>query len=1173
MRQFIPLLLLLLLPMGAMAQTSQVTFGKNRVQYHRDFDDWMQYESDNFITYWYGEGRNIGQAVVQMAELDFPYVQRILEHRMNEKVQIIVYVDLTDLKQSNLGNDEVFTNTAGRTKFVGNKVFVYFNGDHNDLRRQVREGIAGVYLEAMLFGSNLQEIVQNAVLMNLPPWFTQGLTSFVGENWNTTYDNQLRLLLGSDQYKNFDALAKDYPDLAGHAFWYYIHTNYGASTVSNLLYLTRINRNIDEGFLYVLGSSYPTIVNSWLGFFRQRYQLDGQSRQIDMGQSVSIRNKRQLPLTQLEISPDGRYLAYVLNDLGRYKVYLHELATGHRRRIFSDGFRNNLQSTDYNYPLLAWSPSAQELSVVYEQRDKAYLLRYDLPNEKSVAEEFSTEFQRINSIAYITPSILTLSATARGFSDIFLYYPATRQSQRVTADFWDDQDPVAVQLRNRPGLIFSSNRPDSLLQAARMDTLLPILPYDLFYYNLESKSTELVRITRTSHANERQPMAIDTAFFSFVTDESGIYNRARAHLEDYIHHYEQLITLKDGTQIQLPIDSSLNQLDTTLITSISQVPILKERAVYEYITDYNVNIISQSGAPRVGKFAQLMESGMTTPTVYLTTVPLDSSGMLSPRTTVFQAERNKPVGANTLVAPPPTPRTPVINSAPPVPAEPTPAPPVEPTPTPAAPAATDSTQRLDITNYLFQSQFEDEPTPSRPAAAPTNNAAVEEVVMQSPTTPPAIAGSESVFYKPKTPAIYLFRPGKIIPYRPAFRTDFVTFNMDNSLLFEGLDSYAANPNGFNFQPLGLLLKANFKDLLEDYVIEGGMRLPTSFNGTEYFLTMQNRKRRLDKNFAVYRRNMRFAEEGVAFVPWRRENNVVLAQMGVRYPLDIFRSLRATATVRRDRVQYLGTDNFALSLPAQTEQRAGLRLEYVFDNTIDMALNLRQGTRYKVFVEAYKSFAFGNGLDLEVTPGYMGVLAADFRHYQRLDKRSILAVRVAGAASFGAQKILYYLGDTDNSLLPSFNQSIPVGNENNRLTTLANNLRGFNANSRNGNAYLLLNSEVRVPIFRYFSERIRSPFLRNFQAVGFFDVGTAWSGPNPYSDENPLNTATFPDPGQVTNPSVQVRVVYFRNPIIAGYGIGARALIFGYLLRLDYAWGIETRDILPPKLHLSLGVDF
>ncbi len=104
-------------------QTNQVEFGKNRVQYHDDFDEWMMYESYNFITYWYGKGRNIGQSVVLMAEQDYDGIQNILEHRMNDKIEIIVYTDITDLKQSNIGSEEAFVNTGGQTKIVGNKIF------------------------------------------------------------------------------------------------------------------------------------------------------------------------------------------------------------------------------------------------------------------------------------------------------------------------------------------------------------------------------------------------------------------------------------------------------------------------------------------------------------------------------------------------------------------------------------------------------------------------------------------------------------------------------------------------------------------------------------------------------------------------------------------------------------------------------------------------------------------------------------------------------------------------------------------------------------------------------------------------------------------------------------------------------------------------------------------
>ncbi|MGB1216337.1 MAG: hypothetical protein ACPG5P_00590, partial [Saprospiraceae bacterium] len=222
------------------AQNSQVQFGKNRVQFH-DFD-WFEYDTDNFRVYWAGDARNVGHAAIQMAEWDYREIQDILEHKVNGRISIIVYQDLTDLKQSNIGLEETFVNTGGQTKIVENKVFVYFNGDHQDLRRQVREGIAKVYINNMMFGTNVQEIVQNAVLLNLPAWYSEGLASYVGQTWSSDLDDELRGVFRSGKYDTFEELARENPKLAGHSLWYYIDVNYGRKAASNLIYLTRINR-------------------------------------------------------------------------------------------------------------------------------------------------------------------------------------------------------------------------------------------------------------------------------------------------------------------------------------------------------------------------------------------------------------------------------------------------------------------------------------------------------------------------------------------------------------------------------------------------------------------------------------------------------------------------------------------------------------------------------------------------------------------------------------------------------------------------------------------------------------------------------------------------------------------------------------------------------------------
>ena len=87
-------------------------------------------------------------------------------------------------------------------------------------------------------------------------------------------------------------------------------------------------------------------------------------------------------------------------------------------------------------------------------------------------------------------------------------------------------------------------------------------------------------------------------------------------------------------------------------------------------------------------------------------------------------------------------------------------------------------------------------------------------------------------------------------------------------------------------------------------------------------------------------------------------------------------------------------------------------------------------------------------------------------------------------------------------------------------------------------------------------------------VGFFDIGTAWHGFSPSSDQNPINTATV---NQL--PILNINVRYFRDPLVLGYGAGLRATLLGYHIRVDYAWGVESRAVQDPRLYFSIGLDF
>ncbi len=1158
-------------------QGTEVTFGKNRVQFHRDFDEWVQYESDNFITYWYGEARNIGQATVQLAEYDFAEIQALLEHRINQKMEILVYTDLTDIKQSNIGNEDVFTNTGGKTKIVGNKVFVYYNGDHNALRKQVREGIATVYMESMLFGSNLQEIVQNAVMLNLPEWFKEGLIAYAGEPWNTRQDDELRDQLFYKKYKDFKRFSQEHPRLAGQSMWYYISEVYGKATVSNLLYLTRINRSIESGFLYVLGRPYEMIVNEWTLYFKERYGAENQVREYPAAGQVEFKNKHMLPLTNIRISPDGQRIAYVLNEIGRYRVIVQELNNPKKKKevLLRKGNKNPFQATDYAYPLLAFDPTGQELAIMYEHRDRVRLLRTNMQTGKSTTELLGVQYQRVYSIDYMTPNNLLLSASSRGISDLYVYFLNTRQGQRITNDIWDDLDATYVRIGDRRGILFSSNRPDSLMENVRMDTILPIGDFNLFFYDMDKGERELVQITKTPLANERNPIALSDEYFGYLSDRSGVFNREAGRLEDYIHHYEQVVTLVDGEAIRLHIDSTLQDIDSTLIDTITIEPIYKTRAVIHNQTNYRQNIRHQHSSVRSSKVVEVFQNGLE-PQIFVSRMdpefskPAPATEFMQrlrqsfSGTGPFQKANLNPGGFYQQGRLQPQPNRPQTDETKDIPEE-----------APIFQVPEDSKSKpdstIDIDNYLFQSEFDTNESAPQTTVAPApekkdpNAPASERTEIQVLPQSDVPAEQETVSDR----KVYRFRPGRIIPYRLKFRTDFVNVSLDNSVLFEGLNTFSAGQDNFGVPPAGILIKGNFKDLLEDHEFEIGARIPTTFDGSEYFFIYKNKKHRFDHQINFYRRSQRLNQPSGNGIPQRAKQRILLGQYEVRYPLDIFRSFRGRLTLRDDRITQQASDSINLQVPTDNQQRVGLRLEYVFDNTLQRSINILNGTRYKVYAEVYKRFDLEilDGFSFDFGEGFMTIIGLDFRHYERLLKHSVIALRLSGATTFGSERILYYLGGVNNWLFADFDQSLATPPGNFAFEALAAPVRGFPYRARNGGSYALFNAEVRVPVFQYISQRIRSAFIRNFQIIGFFDAGTAWEGASPFSDDNPLNITNVGDG------PVRLRVKFFRDPIIAGYGFGVRTTLFGYFFRMDYAWGVETREVLSPRFHFSLGTDF
>ena len=184
------------------AQVNTVEFGKNRIQYKKF--NWKFYQSPNFNTYFNQGGLELGKYVTQVAEQELPGIEKDVEYSLQRQVNIVVYNSYNDYRTTNIGLGNDFMNAGGGvTKMVNNKLVVYFDGNHANLKRQIRQGIAKVLLDNQLFGEDIGEFASNQALLDLPEWLTDGYVSYIAERWSTEKDDELKSIMLSDSYKNF----------------------------------------------------------------------------------------------------------------------------------------------------------------------------------------------------------------------------------------------------------------------------------------------------------------------------------------------------------------------------------------------------------------------------------------------------------------------------------------------------------------------------------------------------------------------------------------------------------------------------------------------------------------------------------------------------------------------------------------------------------------------------------------------------------------------------------------------------------------------------------------------------------------------------------------------------------------------------------------------------------
>jgi hypothetical protein len=1120
----------------ANAQVNAVTFGKNRVQFKKF--KWQFYQTQNFNVFFNQGGQELAKFVAQSAEKELPELESSAEYSLQRRANIILYNNFADMQQTNIGLESDILSTGGTTRLVNNKMVIYFDANHYNLKRQIRQGIADVITKNLLFGDDIGEVAGNQTLLDLPIWLTDGYVAYLGENWSTELDDELKSEILSSNYSKFSSFAFAKPLLAGHAFWFFIEEKYKKENVTYFLYLARIYKNLNKASLQITKKKFKELLVEFMEYQDEKYYQDiARRKAYPKGNYIEgFDISKRLNYYRFNVNPNKKNSSYVVTQFkkGIVRVILND--DFENKTLLKYGIRTYENQMNPNYPMMAWDPKGTRISVVYAQEGRLKLFVYDMITRiKQYKIDLTDKFDQIQDIKYMLDSrTLLLSAVKNGHTDIYTMNLENEKIKQITNDVYDNLDASFVSFPNKTGIIFSSNRPFAFAKTA--DTVLPSNNrYNIFLitdFGDKPELNQITQLTNLKYGNARYPTQYNQNHFTFISDENGIGNRYAGFFTTKKAGLDTLVLIGDDI-LRNPsakdVDSTLRAYKKTDVDSIAVVSVSEDSAYSFPLSNYPSTI----GETRIaGDNNQVSEVTRQSDEKILYKLKIDENTLRRRNVTAQPTAYMKKLMRESRLT-----KTKPSNINPP---------------------AADTIKKQED---LFQNEF----------SADKN----DSLKLSSVTAPVISPGESNSYQEPVLEKAKLFR------YKPLkFSADFGSVGFNNAVLVNRYQAYAggAGPIRLNSStPLNGLISLGTSDLMEDIKIMGAFKISTNLKDNEWYISYQNLKRRLDWGLTYYRNVQSLATElvdGVGtryIVPAKTFTN--LYQINVTYPLDETKSLRLSTGIRSEKFSISTEDSlFGLKYLYLDEKRlySVTHFEYVYDNSLNPSMNIWNGLRYKAFFDWNRQLDTKNSADGPTTFNF----GFDARYYYPIYRNFIWAGRAAGDFSWGDQKFIYYLGGVDSWLMLGNNandryfdtRNKPDPDQNYAFESLAVNLRGFKQNVANGNNAVVLNSEFRLPVMSTFFDRtVNNAFLRNFQVIQFFDLGTAWNGAY---DKLTRPEVTY------NNDNITIRKKAGGiGPFAGGYGFGARSTLLGYFIKYDVAWPMNVFFKGKPVMYLSLGLDF
>ncbi len=569
---------------------SQRPVEKTRIQYQKFV--WKYFSSQNFEVYYFGRNEALAKNAIQMLESDFIKITDLLSYTPFQKTKIFVYPSQADLMQSNSGISLANLYDAKNENLSKFRIEIAFSEHIGTFRKNLIKEVAQVFVHDMLFGGSIKDVLQNSLLLNLPEWYISGISAYISDGDSPEMNQYMYQVVTSNKVRKPSLAKGKEAELLGHSIWNYIGKTYGKQPIGNILNLTRIIRNDQSSISSTLKKPFAKFLKEWFEFYlSEARQYNVNTTPMDGIQKLISREIMDGEiLKDFKISADGNWMAYILDDLGKYRIYLMDVRTKKSNEIFQVGLKDPLRFSESIGPKLFWGTS-NTLSILYHAEGKSWLQIYTpisakkssirIDSKKNLGDYLFLDFELAPNNQRMLVRTLRNGQVDVGIYDLRRnrYTPVTQDPNNESEAHWLGKNGDVIYVSDRYVDSLSTNiTKDGLNSLYRWKADEPGKPERIFSHKGDFSNIRLVSdsllyfLVRQYGGNELVSFNLNRNEFLYIPIRAGTWQS--------FEWIQNLLVFKNrdnlNVQIQkLPMESLL------ALTASQWLPLLSDSTQYQ----------------------------------------------------------------------------------------------------------------------------------------------------------------------------------------------------------------------------------------------------------------------------------------------------------------------------------------------------------------------------------------------------------------------------------------------------------------------------------------------------------------------------------------------------------------------------------------------------------------